>query len=102
MLRSALIVALAVAGLSLAVPKPVNAVVMPPAAENAVAGFDDTQGGIEDIRWVRRCHTERRLQWTQYGRRWVPVRICNRVWEPNRNRPWRDRGRPNWRDRGRY
>ncbi len=87
MLRSAIITALAIAVVGFAAPKSSQALVTP--VQPAVAATGEP-GAIENVRWVRRCHTESRLRWTYYGRQWVPVQICNRVWESNRYRRYDD------------
>src|SRR5262249_37147324 len=97
MARSALIAALVLGAAFIATPNPSAA--MPIAPAIAVGNATSELGGIENVRWVRRCHTESRLRWTYYGQQWVPVRVCRRAWEPNYYQPYYgDRGREYYRD----
>jgi hypothetical protein len=82
MIKATLIATLAAAAVFVAMPQSSHAIAIAPAESAAVGDL----GAIENVRWVRRCHTENRLRRTEYGRQWVPVRICNRVWERGRYR----------------
>jgi hypothetical protein len=89
MLKVAFVAALAGAAICIATPGVTRAGALP--QPEAAVYLGDQAVGIENVRWVRRCHTETRLRWTNWGRQWVPVRICNRTWVQGPR--WRDRGR---------